>query len=201
LKAALLESLRSPAVVVTGLFLFIWHFNPFTQPMLYLHMTSTLRLSEETYGRSVSMLAIGSILACACYSVYCNKFSMRVMAPASIVAGILSNAAYWLLDGPKTVDAVSLFVGFTYMTANMIQCDLAARACPVHAAGTIFGAFMALCNVSTLLSIWLGGYFYQEAAVHWGGMYAFQLTLIAGCGFVAASWFVVRRLPDELLST
>ncbi len=200
LKTALLNSLRTPSVVVTGAFLFIWHFNPFTQPVLYLHMTETLRMSEQTYGRSMSMLAIGSILACACYSVYCRKFTMRAMVPAAIITGIISNAAYWLLVGPKTVDSVSLLVGFTYMTANMIQCDLAARASPVHAAGTIFGVFMALCNVSTLLSIWLGGYVYQFAVTNWGSMYAFQLTLIAGSVFIAASWLVARRLPRELLS-
>ncbi len=200
LKSALFASLRAPTVVVTGLFLFVWHFNPFTQSMLYLHMTQTLRLSEQIYGRSISMLAIGSILACACYSVYCNKFSMRAMIPVSIVSGILANAVYWLMVGPSTVDVVSLLVGFTYMTANMIQCDLAARACPVHAAGTIFGVFMALCNVSTLLSIWLGGYLYQFAVTQWGGMPAFQITLISGCGFVAISWLVARRLPQELLS-
>ncbi len=201
LKSAVADAFRSGAVRVTGLFLFAWHFNPFTQAMLYLHMTSTLSLSEETYGRSMSMLAIGSILACACYSIYCRKFTMRTMAPASVVAGVLSNAAYWLMDGPRSVDAVSLFVGFTYMTANMIQCDLAARACPIHAAGTVFGAFMALCNVSTLLSIWLGGYFYQELAAWRGGVYAFQLTLIAGCVFIAASWLVARKLPGDLVSS
>jgi predicted MFS family arabinose efflux permease len=203
LKAALLESLRSPTVIVTGLFLFAWHFNPFTQSVLYLHVKNTMNFSrgmaEAAYGNSMSMLAIGSILACVCYGVYCRRVPMRWMAPASIAIGIVSNLLYYMLVGPKSLDAVSLAVGFTYMTANMIQCDLAARACPVHAAGTVFGLFMALCNVSTLLSVWLGGRLYQWAVEQHGGIYAFQMMLLVGSGCIAASLLVARRLPRELL--
>ncbi|HUY90878.1 MAG TPA: MFS transporter [Pirellulales bacterium] len=204
LKSALIESLRSRAVIVTGLFLFVWHFNPFTQAVLYLHVTKTMNfsqsLSEELYGQSMSMLAIGSVLACACYGVYCRRVPMRRLAPLSVVMGIASNMVYWLLTGQKSLEIVSVVVGFTYMTANMIQCDLAARACPVRAAGTIFGAFMAVCNISTLLSIWVGGGMYQLAVDRWGGMQAFQLMLLMGSGFMAASWLVARLLPKELLA-
>ena len=204
LKSVLMESLRSRAVVVTGLFLFLWHFNPFSQPVLYLHVTETMnlsrRLSEELYGRSLSMLAIGSVAACACYGVYCRRASMRWLVPGAVVMGVISNMVYWLLAGPKSLDAVSLAVGFSYMTANMIQCDLAARACPVRAAGTVFGLFMAMCNVSTILSIWVGGGMYQFAVAQWGGMQAFHSMLLIGSGFMAASWLVARFLPEELLA-
>lgn len=204
LGSVLFEAVRSRAVIVTGLFLFIWHFNPFTQSVLYLHVRQTMHLSrsvsEEVYGQSMSMLAIGSIVACACYGVYCRRISMRWLAPGAVLMGIASNMVYWLLAGPKSLDAVSLVVGFTYMTANMIQCDLAARACPVRAAGTVFGAFMALCNVSTLLSIWVGGGMYQFAVAQWGGMHAFHLMLLLGSGFMAASWLAARFLPEELLA-
>jgi len=204
LGSVLFEAVRSRAVIVTGLFLFIWHFNPFTQSVLYLHVRQTMHLSrsvsEEVYGQSMSMLAIGSIVACACYGVYCRRISMRWLAPGAVLMGIASNMVYWLLAGPKSLDAVSLVVGFTYMTANMIQCDLAARACPVRAAGTVFGAFMALCNVSTLISIWVGGGMYQFAVDQWGGMHAFHLMLLIGSGFMAASWLAARFLPEELLA-
>jgi hypothetical protein len=204
LKTALLESLRSPSVIVTGLFLFAWHFNPFTQSVLYLHVMKTMNFSksmgEAAYGNSMSMLAIGSILACACYGVYCRRVPMRWMVPGAIVTGVISNLLYFLLVGQKSLDVVSVAVGFTYMTANMVQCDLAARVCPVRAAGTVFGLFMALCNISTLLSIWFGGLLYQWAVEQYGGQQAFQLMLLVGSGFIASSWFVARRLPRELLA-
>ena len=204
LKSVLYEAIRSKAVIVTGLFLFVWHFNPFTQSVLYLHVRNSMSLSrglsEKAYGQSMSMLAIGSIVACACYGVYCRRVPMRWLAPGSVVMGIASNMVYWLISGQKSLEIVSVVVGFTYMTANMIQCDLAARACPVRAAGTIFGAFMALCNVSTLLSIWVGGGMYQRAVAQFGGLQAFQLMLLVGSGFMAASWLVARFLPEELLA-
>jgi predicted MFS family arabinose efflux permease len=154
-------SLRSPTVIAVGAFLFAWHFNPFTPSVLYLHMTKTMRLSEEFYGQTISLVAIGSLAACIVYGVYCRRISMRILVPMAVIGGAVSTLAYGLMVDRMSAAIVSLLVGFTYMTANMVQCDLAARACPLHAAGTMFSIFMAACNLSTLLSTWLGGYLYQ----------------------------------------
>lgn len=201
IRATLAQAFRSPPIWFVGAFLFIWHFNPFTQSVLYLHMTERLRMPETVYGDTISLLAIGSIAACASYGLYCRLIPMRWMVPASIISGMISTLAYWFLAGPISVMVISVIVGFTYMTANMIQCDLAARACPLHAAGTVFGVFMALCNVSTLLSTWIGGYCYQWCVTMFGGYESgFRAVLALGALFMLASWAVARRIPHHLIA-
>ncbi len=197
---ALWESLRSPAVLAVGLFMFAWHFNPFSQSVLYLHMTGALEFSERSYGQTVSMIAIGSIAACVIYALCCRRVSMRWLVPASIVCGVISTLTYWPLVDGASATWVSLLAGFTYMTASMIQLDLAARACPVKAAGTVFAVFMALCNISAGLSTWLGGYCYELASAAWGSASGFCMLLSLSAAFTAFSWLAARRLPRELLA-
>ncbi len=141
---AVRESLRSPGVLAVGLFLFAWHFNPFSQSVLYLHMTGALHFSERSYGHTVSIIAIGSIAACMFYGLCCRRVPMRWLAPVSIVSGMLSTLTYyWPMADGASAAWVSMLAGFTYMMASMVLLDLAARACPMQAAGTVFAMFMA----------------------------------------------------------
>ncbi|HWB12096.1 MAG TPA: MFS transporter [Pirellulales bacterium] len=198
IRSTFSQALRSPMVWWVGAFLFVWHFNPFTQSVLYLHMTKTRHMSDAFYGDTISLLAVGSIAACATYGVYCRKVPMRWMVPLAIVCGVISTLSYWFLEGRTSAMIISLVVGFTYMTANMIQCDLAAQACPLHAAGTIFGGFMALCNISTLLATSGGGFCYEWAVGWWGVEWGFKTLLVLGAIFTLLAWPVARRIPRNV---
>ncbi len=196
-RQTLLDALRSRKLVAVGAFLFAWHLNPCTSPVVYLHMTETLKLSEQFYGLSNTLLACGATVACAVYSFYCRRLSMRLMVPASIGCGIISTVVYFLMTNEASAAVISVIVGFTYMTANMIQCDLAARVCPVHAAGTIFAVCMALCNIGTDLSMWLGGHLYQRVGELRGPVEAFQTMLIVGAVLTLCSWSVARLIRRD----
>jgi len=196
-KLTLREALHSRKFLMVGAFLFAWHINPCTSPLIYLHMTKTLRFSEQFYGFSNTLLSCGSAAACAVYSFYCHRLSMRAMVPGAIACGIVSTLAYFLVINEASASAISVLVGFTYMTANLIQCDLAARVCPVHAAGTIFAIFMALCNIGTDLSMWIGGHFYELVKGYQGPGAAFEATMLVGATLTLGSWSVARLIPRE----
>ena len=49
-------------------------------------------------------------------------------------------------------------VGFCYMTATLVQFDLAARACPAGATATVFASLMAVSNLCAAASTWLGAW-------------------------------------------
>ncbi|HXT57160.1 MAG TPA: MFS transporter [Pirellulales bacterium] len=197
---ALWEAVRSPKLLAVGGFMFAWHFNPFSQSVLYLHMTEALAFSEQSYGQTVSVIAVGSIAACVLYGLCCRRIPMRWLVPGSIVCGIISTLAYWPLVAGTSATSVSLLAGFSYMLANMILLDLAARACPLQAAGTVFALLMAACNIAAGCSTWLGGYCYELATSHWGAGIGFYALLIVSAGFTACSWLAARRLPRELLA-
>jgi predicted MFS family arabinose efflux permease len=91
---------------------------------------------------------------------------------------------------------VSVLVGLTYMTATLIQLDLAAQICPPRVAGTAFAIFMALSNMGNALSIWLGGLWYERLRPLWGDRAAFNVLVGIGAAFTAGCWLVVPFLPS-----
>jgi MFS family permease len=199
--AALTKSLKSPDVQAVGAFTFLWHFNPFCQAVVYLHMRNHLAFSEDFYGDTMSIIAVGSLLACVSYGMYCRRVPMRLMVHLAVGLGVASTWAYWHVTDRTSAAAVSLLTGFTYMTASMILVDLAARACPIATAGTLFALFMALCNTSSALTTWLGGTLYQAAGERWGYDTGFEVVVGLGGLFCACSWVAIRLIPAHLLGS
>jgi hypothetical protein len=190
---------RSPGLWSVGGFLFLWNFNPFSQTVLYLHMTRALGLGEQFYGQTVSLLALASIAASVAYGFYCRRVAMRTLVHASIVLGISATLAHWLLVDRPTAVGVTIAVGLTYMTATIIQLDLAARACPPEVAGTAFATLMALENLANLTSTWLGGLIYEWGTARWGAIASFNVLVGVGGAFTAGCWALVPLLPGVTL--
>ena len=88
-------------------------------------------------------------------------------------------------------------VAFTYMTATLIQLDLAARTCPPETAGTVFAVLMALENLSASASTWLGGVLYDEGRNRWGSRGSFQVLVLIGSALTACCWLVVPLLTRD----
>jgi predicted MFS family arabinose efflux permease len=193
------STLQSRAVVVVGLFAFVWSFNPFTQSVLYMHMTDGLGYSEDFYGKNVSLVAVGSLLACIAYGVYCRFLPMRKLIHLSIAAGILSSWVYWFLRGETSAAIISVASGLAYMTGSMVLVDLAARACPLDAPGTLFALFMALCNLGAAAGTWVGGTVYQRGQEYWGTVPSFNVLVLIAGATTAACWFLTPHLPQRLL--
>ncbi|HEX8200614.1 MAG TPA: MFS transporter [Isosphaeraceae bacterium] len=187
---------RSRGLWTVGAFLFLWNFNPFSQAVLYLHMTRALGLGEQFYGTTVALQGVASIAASVGYGFYCRRVPMRILVHASVVLGIVATAAYGLLVDRPSALAVTLAVGLTYMTATLIQLDLAARACPPEVAGTAFALLMALENLASSGSTVLGGLLYQWGTGLWGSPAAFRLLVAVGAATTACCWPLVRWLPD-----
>jgi MFS family permease len=192
---------KSRGVIGVGLFVALWNFNPLANPVLHLHMTGPLGLGEQAFGNALSLFSLTSLAAAVLYGLYCARVPMAWLVQISIVFGVVANFAYAaVLDAPSAAVALSA-VGFTYMTATLIQFDLAARACPSDAAGTVFATIMAVANLSTLVSTWLGGLGYEWLGTIWGHAAAFRILIGASAVFTAGCWLIVPFLPRSLLRT
>lgn len=191
---------RQRSVVLVALFLFIWSFSPFSNAILYLHMTDDLKLGEQLFGDSISVLALGCLVASVGYSFYCRRVRFSLLLKLSIVCGSASTLAYWALVDRQSAFVVSFAVGFFHMTGLIVTLDLAARTCPTSAAGTLFALFMALTNISATLACWLGGMLYEQALQRWGPLASFQLMVVVGSALPALAWLLVPALSHELAS-
>jgi len=185
---------RSPTVLGVGAFLFLWNFNPFSTVVLRQHMTGVLGLGEGFYGITQSLMAAGSILACLAYPALAGRVATPALVRLSIALGVASTLAYWGLSGRASAAAVTLVVGVVYMTATLIQLDLAARACPPEAAGSVFAILMALENLAAATSTGLGGWAYERGAELWGPAASFRVLVGLGAAFTAASWALLPLL-------
>ncbi|MCA9144740.1 MAG: MFS transporter [Planctomycetales bacterium] len=191
---------RKPAVLAAAAFLFLWSFNPFSMSVLYLHMTKQLAISEQFYGFTISLLSVGAIVGSLAYGTYCRRVPMSRLIHLAIAAGVLSTLAYCGVTGKTSAAIISVIVGFTYLTGSMVQFDLAARACPVAAAGTTFAMLMALSNLSLSMSTALGGWLYDDWSAKWGATTAFNSLVIAGALSTCACWLLVPLLNSAIKS-
>ncbi len=184
------------AVAGVAVFLCLFSFNPFSNAVLQLHATEVWRMSAIAFGQMAALVGIGSVAACAAYGLYCRALSRRMLVHLSIVLGIFSTLAYQLVSGLPSGMLISLFAGFAYMTATLMQFDLAAQACPPRAAGTAFALLMGLSNLSTLLATRCGGAWYEAWQRTRGAPHAFSLLVATGAAFTAGCWLtlpVLRR--------
>jgi MFS family permease len=196
----LIRAMRLPVVWSTGAFLVLWNFNPFLTAVLQYHMTQRLAFSEEFYGQTLALQAVGSIAASVAYPFYCRRISFRALLHASIVLGIASTIAYWLLVDKTSAVLISLAAGFTYMSATLVQLDLAARVCPLISAGTVFALLMAVSNLSLSLATWAGGTWYEYLEESFGAVRGFNVLVAIGAGFNACCWLVLPWV-DRTLAT
>ena len=197
---SLRKAMQSPAVRWVGLFMLLFEFNPFATSVQYWHMTKVLEIGEQHYGNTRSISAVASILACVAYSYYCRRVPMRWLLHASIARGIVGTASYWGLVGPASACIVSLVFGFSYMTAVLVQLDLAAQVCPTESAGTVFALIMSLSNLSSSLATMLGGRLYEHWDGLWGPAMSFNLLVALGVTTTAMCWLIVPQLTRDLPS-
>src|SRR5205823_4607794 len=184
---------RMAILLSTAAFLFLWNFNPFSSNVLQDYMTRELHFSEQFYGNTLSVQAMGQILGCLAYFSYCRRVPFGLLIHGSIVAGIASSLGYWLLHDTTTAVAVSFIWGFAWQTGLLVQLDLSARICPTEAAGTIFATLMAITNTATSLATYVGGGWYDALAANFNGNQplAFHTLVAIGAAFTATCWLLV----------
>ena len=172
-------------------FLFLWSFNPFSDTVQYVYLTEVLGLSEEFYGFLLTLQAVGSIVACLAYTIYCRRVSLGTLLHLSIVMGIASTVCFMLLQGERSAIAVFLCFGFSYMTAMLVQLDLAARVCPPVVAGTVFACLMSVSNLGQSSSTAVGGALYESWLELLGATAAFHQLVGVGALCTAGCWLLV----------
>jgi hypothetical protein len=188
------SALRNPRFLAAAAFLFLWSFNPFSNAIQDYYITRELGLSEQFYGNTVSISAGGSVAACIAYGWYCRRVPPAALVHLSILCGILTTVCYLGLQGRTSAIVIAAVSGFTYMTGNIIQLDLAARVSPAEVSGTLFATLMALSNLGITAAMAWGGRLYDDWANRWGADRAFDTLVLVGAATTAACWVLTPLL-------
>lgn len=191
---ALGTALRDPLILAVCAFLFLWSFQPFSPSVLYVYVTEEIGLSEQFYGYKMALLSAAAVIGSVAYGFYCRRVAFMTLIHLSIAAGVACTGAYWFLEGARSAVVVTLIVGFTYVTATLIQLDLTARVCPPRVAATLFALIMALSNLSLSLADGAGGFLYDLWLPRLGPDGAFDALVALGAAFTAGCWLLVPIL-------
>ena len=196
----LAQAWRMPVLRATCLFLLLWSFNPFlSTTVLQVHMHRELDFSEQFFGEAMTWNQFAAMAGTAVYGLIRTRVKdVRWLLHGAIVLGVISTIAYWSLESEASARAASVASGFSGAMALLVQLDLAAQVCPLAIAGTVFSLLMALANLSTFSSEWLGGILYDRWQLAWGARAAFNLLIGVGAATTASCWVLVPWLAREI---
>ncbi|HWA96870.1 MAG TPA: MFS transporter [Pirellulales bacterium] len=188
------HSSRWGLLATVGTLIFLWHFNPFSNAVLYVHLTQALGFSESDVGTSNALQSVGSLAACGIYPTICRRLSAVGLMHIAIGLGILSTLAYASIVDRWSAWIVAGLFGLASTVATLSLLDLAARACSAAWAATTFAMLMALANTSMMLATHLGGGIYARISTEHGTTYAFHAVIGIGAATTAACWLLAPRL-------
>jgi predicted MFS family arabinose efflux permease len=192
------RALRDGRFVAAALFLFLWCFNPFSTAMLQQYQVEHLQLGNEFHGWTVTVNALGCVLACIAYGWYGPKVSINRLIQLSILAGIVTTLLYLGLQGERSAVAIAAVAGFTYMTGTLVQLDLAARVCPPLVAGTVFALLMSLSNLGVGLGQAVGGELHNRYEPIVGPHVMFDRLVLLGAAASACCWLLYPWLKQPV---
>jgi len=192
------DALSVPGMRVVIGILFLWSFNPSWTTVQYLHVTDTLGLSEQVYGNSNSVFWAGCIVASLGYGIYCRRVSMGALVHLAIATGVVGYGVYVQLSTTAELYAVSFVSGVANMTGILIQLDIAARLVPIRVAATCFAVLMAITNIASSCSDWLGADAYEWLGQRIGAADAYRAIVASSALFAASCWLLVPRLRREV---
>jgi predicted MFS family arabinose efflux permease len=173
-------------------FLFLWNFSPsFGTPLLY-YETDVLKFSKVFIGALGAITQVGSVLGALLFLFYGRAFSLRRLLFIAVALGVLSTLSYLGLVGPRSAVGLFFFTGMINQITHLAVLDLAARTCPVRAAGTVFALLMSTLNLGASSGGIFGGWLYEFAG--------FSLLILVSALGTALCWFIipfVREPRDE----
>jgi MFS family permease len=190
--AALRQGARSGPLWRAAAFIFLWNFSPsFGVPLEY-HMVDALGITKIQLGVLSSLESGAAMLGALVFGWYATRVALRSLLNLSIAIGVLGTLAYYGLVGWWSAVGLTVLVSFITAIAMLATLDLAARAVPPHAEGTLFAALMSVSNLGATGAEWLGGQLYDLVGLNW--------LIALSAAATAACWLLVPwiRVPEPL---
>ena len=174
--------------VVAG-FLFFWNFSPsLGTPLLY-YQTDVLQFSKVFIGTLGALTNAAGIGGAILFFLYCRRLALQPLLVVTVGLGVLSTLSYLGLVGPTSAVIISLFFGVINQFTHLAVLDLAARACPARAEGTVFALLMATLNFGKTGGTALGGWLYDHSGL--------APLIVMSAVFTSFCWAIIPLLPIE----
>jgi len=188
-RAALWQAGRSRSLWIVAGFLFFWNFSPsLGTPLLY-YQTDVLGFSKIFIGTLGAVSNAAGIVGALIFFAYCRVVNLGRLLIVSIALGVFSTLSFVGLVGSTSAMVIFFVFGMLSQITHLAVLDLAARACPVRAEGTVFALLMSCLNVGRTASTFLGGWLYDQIGL--------TPLILVSAGFTALCWVIVPFLRHE----
>ena len=179
---ALGAGLRSGPLWRAGAFIFLWNFSPsFGVPLDY-YQVDTLGFTRFQLGVLETVDSAGALAGALLFGLYLSRVPLARLLTWSVAAGVAGTLAYLGLVGWWTAVTLGVVVSLAGMVAQLATLDLAARAVPPGAEGTLFAALMAVSNLGTSGSTYLGGQLFDVVGLSW--LIVISAAATGACGLL-----------------
>lgn len=154
---SLMDALRSPALWIAGVFSLLWNFNPAMGVPLYFFESKTLCFSQASIGQLAAWNAGGMLLAAIVYPRLTRALSLKSQLFLAVALISVSSLSYLCLSSYTSAIVLELLRGTANMIAILSLYLLAAAACPSRTEVSVMAVLVALRNVGTNASTYVGG--------------------------------------------
>ena len=106
-----------------------------------------LKFSKVFIGTLGAITQVGSVIGALLFLLCSRALPLRKLLTVAVALGVLSTLSFLGLVGPRSAVALFFFSGLINQITHLAVLDLAARTCPVRAAGTVFALLMSTLNL------------------------------------------------------
>ncbi|HOE69407.1 MAG TPA: MFS transporter [Candidatus Omnitrophota bacterium] len=159
---------RRKGIWILSFFLFLWNFSPsFGAPFFY-YAVDTLKFTGYFLGILQAVAGVGALLGSVLYGFFFARIPLKKFLFAAILLGVAATLSYYIYFAPGLIAIPGLLKGLA-LTLNFLLgmassviflalLNLAAKASPRFAGGTVFALLMSFYNLGQMGSSALGGF-------------------------------------------
>jgi predicted MFS family arabinose efflux permease len=164
----------------------------FNTPLLF-YQTDVLHFSKKFFGQLQLTGALAAIVGALVYARLCQRQRMRLILPAVLVLHAAATLTWLWLASPSSALLIKGLTGLTLVLTNLVIFDLATRAAPPGAEGTVLALLFTGVNIALMVSDLIGSRLYS-----WRWSLQSLVWLNAGTTLLAV--FLVPLLPASLVA-
>ncbi len=194
---ALRDAARTPGIWVMAAFLFYLNVTPLLLTASTFYETDVLHLSKNFIGKLDKWSAAGSLAGLVAFGAVSRKLPVRALVWGAVVSDCAIYLIAMTMHNAPSVRMAQMLWSFMAIFLSVCLNTLAARACPPHIEGTVYGLMQAVMALSLVLCDKFGSALYD----YFGPSHGHSIThgwfcaLWFGFGFTLLAVFFLPFLP------
>lgn len=155
-----------------------------------LYQRDVLKFAEDFLGILGATWSLTFGLGAVIFEISTPKISHKMLLNLIVGTSIIATLSLAFIVDPKSAILVQAFNGFTYAIALLGSLEIAARVCPIGAAGTAYALLLSVANLATTFAGISGGWLYDRGIT-------FSSLVIISAVFTSLCWFLIPLLKLE----